>query len=129
MKAWCMLLSLRFRKGNRGMRPGQLFTLRSLSIMLLLCFMLTAEETIHLIRSHPNQVVDSRTITFHPGCESLEATGRILRCPVRGYGNMTFLCSESGCWAKEPSNGLFITPSEAKLLDQHFKTVNELHAQ
>ena len=111
------------------MRSGQLFTLRSLSIMLLLCFVLTAEEAVHLVRSRPNQVVESLTITFHPGCASLEATGRILQCPVRGYGNMNFLCSESGCWAKEPSNGLFITPSEVKLLDDHFKAVNEDHVQ
>ncbi|HEY3990946.1 MAG TPA: hypothetical protein VGM02_16725 [Acidobacteriaceae bacterium] len=111
------------------MHAERLFTLKSLSIMFLLCFLLTAEEAIHLVRSHPNKLEDSRTIAFHPNCLPLEATGRILRCPVPGYGDMNFICSKEGCWAKEPSNGLFITASEAKLLDNHFKVVNEEHVK
>jgi hypothetical protein len=111
------------------MDTGQLFTLKSLSIMLLLCFLLTTEEALHLVQSHPNQMDDARTITFHPGCKPLEATGRIQRCPVRGYGEMNFLCSTAGCWAKEPSNGLFITRSEQELLDNHFRLVNEVHVK
>lgn len=111
------------------MDTGQLFTLKSLSIMLLLCFLLTTEETLHLVRSHPNRVDDARTIAFHPGCIPLEATGRVLRCPVRGYGEMNFLCSTAGCWAKEPSNGLFITPAEQMLLDNHFRLANEAHSK
>jgi hypothetical protein len=100
------------------MQAGQLFTLKSLSIMLLLCFILTAEETIHLLRSRPNEIDWSRTIAHHPGCTPLDRSGRILRCPVRGYGNMNFLCSDKGCIAKDTSTGLFITPAENKLLEQ-----------
>ena len=111
------------------MGTGQLFTLKSLSIMLLLCILLTTEETLHLVHSHPNQMDDARTIAFHPGCIPLEATGHVLRCTVRGYGEMNFLCSKAGCWAKEPSNGLFITPSEQKLLDNHFKLADEARSK
>lgn len=106
------------------MRAEQLFSLKSLSIMLLLCSLLTLEEAVHLARSRPNETDPSRTTAFHPGCKPLESTGRILRCPVRGYGEMNFLCMQAGCFAKEPSNGLFITPSEAKLFDEHFKAVD-----
>lgn len=102
---------------------------KTLSLMLLICFILTVEEAVHLVRSHPNETVDSRTVAFHPGCTPLDSTGRILRCPVRGYGGMNFLCSQAGCWVKEPSNGLFITASESKLLDEHFKAVNQGQTQ
>src|SRR5579875_4087914 len=102
------------------MHLRQFFTLKSLSIMLLLCFLLTGEEAIHLVRSQPNHVDPSRTSEYHPGCTPLTAGGRILRCPVRGYGDMNFLCSQKGCWAKEPSNGLYITGLEAKLLEDQF---------
>ena len=100
------------------MDAGPLLSLRTLSIMLLLCFVLTAEETIHLLRSRPNDIDWSRTIHHHPRCTPLDPTGRILRCPVRGYGNMNFLCSEKGCVPKEPSTGLFITSEESKFLER-----------
>jgi hypothetical protein len=100
------------------MRPAQLLSLKSLSLMLLLCFALTAEETIHLVRSHPNEIDWSRTISHHPGCTPLDATGRIVRCPVRGYGNMNFLCSEERCVAKQPYSGLSVTAAENQLLDR-----------
>jgi hypothetical protein len=112
-------------KETSGMDTRRLFTLKSLSIMLLLCFLLTAEEILHLVRSRPDHVDDTRTIAFHPGCTPLEVTGRVLRCPVHGYGEMNFLCSEAGCWAKEPSNGLFITPTEQTLFDNHFRHAAE----
>ena len=103
-------------KGLRRVRKKD-FTLKALSVMLLLCFVLTAEEAIHLFKSHPNEIDWSRTSAHHPGCIPLEATGRILRCAVRGYGSMNFLCSDKGCVAKEPTNGLFITAAETKFLD------------
>lgn len=106
-----------------NLRPEELLSLRFLSILLLLCCALTAEEAIHLIRSHPNHVDTSRNLAHHPGCTPVDSTGRVLRCPVRGYGNMNFLCVEDGCFAKEPSNGLFITASEEKLIEEHFKAV------
>ena len=98
------------------MRLQWLFSLKTLSIMLLLCFVLTAEETIHFLRSRPNEIDSSRTISHHPGCKPLDAAGRIVRCPVRGYGDMNFLCSEQGCTGKQP--GLYITPAESKLLER-----------
>lgn len=106
------------------MRSGTFLSLKTLSILLAVCCALTAEETIHLVRSHPNEV-DSRNLYYHPGCTPVDVTGRILRCPVRGYGDMNFLCSAEGCWAKEPSNGLFITASEKKMIEEHFRSVNE----
>lgn len=105
------------------MRAGSLLSLKCLTILLVVCFALTAEEAIHLVRSHPNNV-EARTLNYHPGCTPMDTTGRVLRCPVRGYGTMNFLCSAEGCWAKEPSNGLYITTSEEKMIQDHFKAVN-----
>jgi hypothetical protein len=102
------------------MRAAQLLSLKSLAFLLLLCFALTAEETIHLLRSHPNEIDWSRTISHHPGCTPLEATGRIVRCPVHGYGDMNFLCSADGCVGKQPYTGLSITPAEKQLLKMLF---------
>jgi hypothetical protein len=101
------------------MRLQWLFSLKTLSIMLLLCFLLTTEETIHLLRSRPNEIDWSRTINHHPGCTVLDTAGRVLRCPVRGYGEMNLLCSAKGCVSKEPSTGLYISAAENKLLERH----------
>ena len=111
------------------MREAHLPGIKTLFLMLLICIILTGEEAVHLARSHPNETTDSRTVAFHPGCTPLDPTGRILRCPVRGYGGMNFLCSQAGCLAKELSNGLFITAAESKLLDMHFKAVNQGQTQ
>ena len=100
------------------MRFQWFFSLKTLFIMLLLCFILTAEETIHFLRSRPNEIDWSRTISHHPGCTPLDAAGRIVRCPVRGYGDMNFLCSEEGCVAKQPYTGLSITAAENQLLER-----------
>lgn len=105
------------------MCAGSLLSVKPLSILLLLCCALTAEEALHLILSHPNEIDVTRTMNHHPGCTLLEPSGRVLRCPVRGYGEANFLCSAQGCWVKEPSNGLVITPSETKLMDEHFHAV------
>jgi hypothetical protein len=42
---------------------------------------------------------------------------------------MNFLCSNEGCVAKEPSNGLFITASENKLMEEHFKAAKATQQQ
>jgi hypothetical protein len=100
------------------MRGGQLLTLRFLSILLLLCFALTAEEAIHLLRSHPNKFSYGQAAEHHTGCVPRDATGHLLLCQVPGYGSMLFLCTQKHCLPKEPATGLTITPAEEKLLEQ-----------
>jgi hypothetical protein len=99
-------------------RAASLLSLKFLTILLVICFALTTEEDIHLIRSHPNWTDFHRNLYHHPGCTPLDPTGRIFRCPVPGYNNMVFLCASTGCAAKEPTSGYFITPLEKALLDQ-----------
>ena len=100
-------------------RAGTLLSLRTLTILLLLCCVLTAEEAIHLLRSRPNEIDSSRTLNHHPGCIVLDASAGVLRCPVRGYGGMNFLCSEKGCIAKNEGTGLFVSPAESQLLRRY----------
>jgi hypothetical protein len=87
-----------------------------LSILLLLCCLLTAEEAIHFLRSHPNRLNYDQAATKNFGCVPRDAGRRLFLCPIPGYGTMVFLCSDKHCFPKEPTTGLTITPAEEKLL-------------
>lgn len=102
------------------MRAERLLSMKFLSFMLLLCVAITVEEGMHLKRSRPNANPLDRTTDYHPGCIPRNADGSLIQCDVSGYGSMVFLCSRKGCWTKEPSTGLVVTPVERKRFEIFF---------
>jgi hypothetical protein len=89
---------------------------KTLAAMLAVCLALIVEEALHLQRSHANAAI-LLSSTHHPGCQPLDASGRLFRCDIKGYGGMVFLCSKKGCRIKEPATGRVLTPAEKRLFD------------
>jgi hypothetical protein len=84
--------------------------------MLALCFVLTAEEFIHLGITQSHRW--STPITLRDQC--VRKVDRIYECRVPGYGKALFLCSAKGCMAKEPATGMTITPKEEQLFAKFY---------
>ena len=106
-------------KDDRTHLIERLLSLPSLLILFAFSFLLTAEEALHLIRSHPNSIeyYGKYSVDHHAGCIPRGADSAVLECPTQGYGSMIFICNHFGCGVKEPSTGLVVDPMEAKRID------------
>lgn len=96
----------------------RLLSLPSLFILFVLSFLLTAEEAIHLVRSHPNLMsyYGMYSRGDRSACTPLNPAKDVLECPTLGYNSIILVCTPLACGPKEPSTGLTIDPTEAKRL-------------
>ena len=89
--------------------------MRIVGCLLLACAAFTAEEGLHLMRSHPwrDRIPG---VTSLQSCTKVDTSGLLRRCVDAGYGSILMVCGNSFCSSKEPTTGIHFSPSEMRMI-------------